>query len=88
MSIHGEYLVDGTVGVVLMLLALSVSLKVRRAGSIAGYGIASTLFLCGLTSFGLLRFLIYAVSLTPLQNVAAKIGRRCLLDPSAFYLFV
>ena len=33
MSIHGEYLVDGTVGVVLMLLALSVSLKVRRAGS-------------------------------------------------------
>lgn len=90
MSIHGEYLVDGTVGVVLMLLALSVSLKVRRAGSIAEYGIASTLFLCGLdrASFGLLRFLIYAVSLTPLQNVAAKIGRRCLLDPSAFYLFV
>ena len=33
----GEYLVDRTVGVVLMLLALSVSLKVRRAGSIAGY---------------------------------------------------
>lgn len=47
MSIHGEYLVDGTVGVVLMLLALSVSLKVRRAGSIAGYGIASTLFYVG-----------------------------------------
>ena len=47
MSIHGEYLVDGTVGVVLMLLALSLSLKVRRAGSIAGYGIASTLFYVG-----------------------------------------
>lgn len=39
-------------------------------------------------SICLLRFLIYAVSLTPLQNVAAKIGRLCLLDPSAFYLFV
>ena len=39
-------------------------------------------------SFGLLRFLIYAVSFTPLQNVAAKIGRRCLLDPSTFYIFV
>lgn len=90
MSIHGEYLVDGTVGVVLMLLALSVSLKVRRAGSIAGYGIASTLFFmwADWASFGLLRFLIYAVSFTPLQNVAAKIGRRCLLDPSTFYIFV
>ena len=90
MSIHGEYLVDRTVGVVLMLLALSVSLKVRRAGSIAGYGIASTLFLCGLT--GLLSvcyaFLYTLLALLRYKNVAAKIGRRCLLDPSAFYLFV
>ena len=64
--------------------------KGAAAGSIAEYGIASTRFFmwADRASFGLLRFLIYAVSLTPLQNVAAKIGRRCLLDPSAFYLFV
>ena len=56
-----------------MLLALSVSLRCG-GGSIAEYGIASTLFLCGLTgaSFGLLRFLIYAVSLTPLQKRRGK----------------
>ena len=81
MSIHGEYLVDGTVGVVLMLLALSVSLKVRNC--------LYTFFMwADRASICLLRFLIYAVSLTPLQNVAAKIGRLCLLDPSAFYIFV
>lgn len=49
MSIHGEYLVDGTVGVLLMLLALLFSIKVRRESFIAGYGIASTLILCWLT---------------------------------------
>lgn len=48
MSIHGEYLIDGTVGALCMLVALWLSLKIRREGLIAGYGIVSTLFLCGL----------------------------------------
>ena len=66
-------------------------LKVRRAGSIAGYGIASsTLFFmwADWASFGLLRFLYTLLALLRYKNVAAKIGRRCLLDPSTFiYLF-
>ena len=90
MSIHGEYLVDGTVGVVLMLLALSVSLKVRRAGSIAGYGIASTLFLCGLT--GLLS-VCYAFLYTLLALLRYKTSRQrlaasaCLIPALFIYLF-
>lgn len=90
MSIHGEYLVDGTVGVVLMLLALSVSLKVRRAGSIAEYGIASTLFLCGLT--GLLS-VCYAFLYTLLALLRYKTSRQrlaaaaCLIPALFIYLF-
>ena len=44
MSVHGEYLVDGTVGIVLMLLALLLSLNIRRVRFIIGYGLFSTLF--------------------------------------------
>ena len=71
-------------------LALSVSLKVRRAGSIAGYGIASTLFLCGLT--GLLS-VCYAFLYTLLALLRYKTSRQrlaaaaCLIPALFIYLF-
>ncbi len=48
MTVHGEYLVDGTVGVLLMLVALLFQARIRRWGVIAGYGIVSTCLLGGL----------------------------------------
>lgn len=90
MSVHGEYLVDGTVGIVLMLLALLPSLNIRRVRFIIGYGLFSTLFLCGLTGllsvyyaflYTLLALLRYP---TPRQRWAAA---ACLIPAVFIYLF-
>ena len=87
MSVHGEYLVDGTVGIVLMLLALLLSLNIRRVRFIIGYGLFYALFMrVDRTSFGLLRIFIYAACLLSLPNTAAKMGGRCLFDPGCFHL--
>ena len=90
MSVHGEYLVDGTVGIVLMLLALLLSLNIRRVRFIIGYGLFSTLFLCGLTGllsvyyaflYTLLAFFRYP---TLRQRWAAA---ACLIPAVFIYLF-
>ncbi len=90
MSVHGEYLVDGTVGIVLMLLALLSSLNIRRVRFIIGYGLFSTLFLCGLT--GLLSvyfaFLYTLFALLRYPTLRQRWAATACLIPAVFiYLF-
>lgn len=90
MSVHGEYLVDGTVGIFWMLLALLPSLKIRRVRFIIGYGLVSTLLVFGLT--GLLS-VGYALLYTLLALLRYPTSRQrgaaatCLILAMLIYLF-
>ncbi|WP_297903290.1 DUF6057 family protein [uncultured Parabacteroides sp.] len=92
MSIHGEYLVDGTVGIFLMLLTLlfAFSTQHKHPMSIAGYGIISTFVLTWLA--GLLS-VCYAVLYTLFALFAYKTSREkwaaatCLLPVLFICLF-
>lgn len=90
MSIHGEYLVDGAVGVALMPLVLSVLLKVRKTGSVAGHEVASTPLLRG--QAGLLSvcyaFLYALLALPHYKASRQRLAAPACLVPTLFiYLF-
>lgn len=61
-SVEGDYLVDGTVGVSLMLGALLLSSRLRSTRWLVGYGIVSICVLCWLTgSLSVYYALLYAL---------------------------
>ncbi len=90
MSIRGNYLVDGTVALFVMMWALLPLLRLRRGKTIALYGVLSTLILFYLT--GLLAichtviYVFMAAMLYP-KNSQRMHALWCLIPATLFYIF-
>lgn len=90
MSVRSEYLVDGTVGIVLMIMLLSFAAMIRNIWHIAGFGIISTLLLCWLSGYLSLFYAMLYILFALLNNNSSRqrwAASACLIPALFIFLY-